>query len=102
MANATPNVSVQIAAVVADSVTVNIQVAVAAAPQPPQEPDDNAGPDVVGDAGAAARVAGDPDGQPVDSVDPDDASSGPPSLVSTSPASTPPVHAVTRPRRPFG
>ena len=60
------NVSVQIAAVVSDtadtpSVMVNVQVAVAAAPavapedpshepQPPQEPDDNAGPDVVGDA----------------------------------------------------
>ena len=95
------NVSVHIAAVVADtgaaatqSVTVNVQVAVAAAPtvtpdgpsyepQPPQEPDDNAGPDVVGDADVAAHVAGQP-------VDPDDASSsGQPSLVSTSPASTP-------------
>ena len=92
------NVSVQIAAVVADtadtpSVIVNVQVAVTAAPavapedpsyepQPPREPDDNAGPDVVGDADVAAHVAGQPS-------DPDDASSGPPSLVSTSPASTP-------------
>ena len=87
---AMPNVSVQIAAAVADTgandVTVNIQVAVAAAPvvtpddppygpQPPQEPPQEPyGPQ--------------PPQEPPQEPD-DTASSGPPSLVSASPASTP-------------